>query len=238
MGVGGAARPGVVIAIVRGYPASLARGPTARWGWDVVQQGLRSTRWAGAALTAMALTVVGCGSATSVKIPPPTATPRPSTTTVAPGVRVPAAQVSPPTYTVSTSHPLPSGVSAAQVAKDVVIDNLVENIAIEKGNPALLAYADCGAWKRAEAAEISRDKATGVQVTRILDTYSSVRVGFQPDPNSKAVAAAVIMAGDESRVSRMSGMPPRRSTRPFHVILWVGWSPAANRYLVCDTADA
>ncbi|NNM96013.1 MAG: hypothetical protein HKL89_00155, partial [Candidatus Dormibacteraeota bacterium] len=44
------------------------------------------------------------------------------------------------------SHPLPSGVSAAQVVKDVQIDNLLENIAIERQDPGLLQYADSGDW--------------------------------------------------------------------------------------------
>lgn len=229
---------GLVSGPCRGYPAGLARGPAARWGWDVVQQGLRSTLWAGAALTAMALAVVGCGSVASVKIPSPTPSARPSTTPLAPGVRVPVTEVSPPQYTVSASHPLPSGVSAAQVAKDVEIDNLIENIAIEKGDPALLAYADCGAWRVAEAAEISRDQSTGLQLLQIQDTYSSVRVGYQPDPNSKSTDAAVILMGIETRVSRMTRKRPTTSTQSFQVILWLSWSAAFNRYLVCDTADA
>lgn len=222
----------------RVYPAGLACGPVACWGWDVVQQGLRSTLWAGAALTAMALAVVGCGSAASVKIPSPTPSARPSTTPLAPGVRVPVTEVSPPQYTVSASHPLPSGVSAAQVAKDVEIDNLIENIAIEKGDPALLAYADCGAWLQSERATIQTNRSNALTITGLADKFTSVQVGYQPDPNDASAVASVILVGVETETIRNSSSTTHTVATPFSAMRWLVWTPTHGRYLTCDLASS
>ena len=176
----------------------------------------------------------GCGAAPPVPIPSISPSPAASPTTIAPGVQVPTTEVKVPTYTVSTSHPLPSGVSAATVAQDVVIDNLIENLAIERGDATLLTYADCGNWLAAEKQEILKNSASGIQVLSLTDRLESVSVGFQPDPANPDVVAAATVTGTETRTTQQEGKPPQTSRSQFDAILWFGRPPAAQRYLVCD----
>jgi hypothetical protein len=142
-----------------------------------------------------------------------------------------------PTYTVSTTHPLPSGVSAAALAQDVVIDNLIENLAIERGDPALLTYADCGNWLTAEEATISKNKAGSVTVVSIRDEISSMELGFQPDPNDPSVTAAVTITGVEVEVTRTGHGTPTSATTNFDVLQWLSLSNSIRRYLTCDSAS-
>ena len=179
--------------------------------------------------------LVGCGSQVAV-IPKGRPTPKPVMTTIAPGISVPASQVAPPTYTVSTSHPLPPGVSAQQVVKDAGIDNLIENVAIERQDPALLAYADTGHWLAAEQGEIARDKSSKVTVLSIRDVVSSVKVGSKQDPQAPSVDVAVIMSGSETRVSSTPGSGIKTTTKSFDALLWFRWDAKLNRFLVCDAA--
>ena len=193
--------------------------------------------WRLAPVLAAACLAVGCGAAPPVAIPSPSPSPSASPTTIAPGVRVPRSEVQTPVYTVSTTHPLPSGVSAAAVAQDVVIDNLIENVAIERGDPTLLSYADCGNWLAAEGQEIARNRALGVRVLSVADNLNSVSVGFEPDPANSSVVAAATVAGVETRTTETAGKSPTTSKTAFHAILWFSWSSAAGRYLVCDAGN-
>ena len=200
-------------------------GLRARWGWGIL---------APLCLTA----VVGCGSTGSVLIPKASPTPKPATTPLAPGVRVADSELQLPAYTVSVSHPLPSGVSAALVVKDVQIDNLLENIAIERQDPGLLQYADSGDWLLALRGEIAQDKAKGVTVVSVRDNVASVHVGFQTDPNNPSATAAVIVVGSESEVARLAHGALTTKTTRFDVLRWLVWSPGAGRYVTCDTASS
>ncbi len=193
--------------------------------------------WRLAPVLAALCLVAGCGAAPPVPIPSASPSPSASPTTIAPGVRVPGSNVQPPTYTVSTTHPLPSGVSAAAVAQDVVIDNLIENVAIERDDPALLAYADCGNWLAAEEATISKNRAASVTVLSIRDEISSMELGFQRDPNDPSVTAAVTITGVEVEVSRSGRGTPTTATSSFDVLQWLSLSNSARRYLTCDSAS-
>ena len=186
---------------------------------------------------AAACVAAGCGAAPPVPIPSANPSPSSSPTTIAPGVQVPPADVRTPAYTVSTTHPLPSGVSAATVAQDVVIDNLIENIAIERGDPALLAYADCGNWLAAEQQEISRDQTSAVKVLSVTDRLNGVSVGYQSDPANSTVVAAAVVTGVETRTTKPTGSPEKTSQTPFRAILWFAWSASAGRYLICDAGN-
>ena len=176
----------------------------------------------------------GCGAAPPVAIPSASPSPTASPTTIAPGVQVPASEVKVPPYSVSTTHPLPSGVSAATVAQDVVIDNLIENVAIERGDAALLSYADCGNWLAAESLAITQTKLKGETILSVTDAFSEVQVGFKADPSDPAVAAATILVGSETRKVRSAGDLVTTKTSAFSVIRWLAWSPAQKRFLTCD----
>ncbi len=176
----------------------------------------------------------GCGAAPPVPIPSVSPSPAASPTTIAPGVQVPTTEVKVPTYTVSTSHPLPSGVSAATVAQDVVIDNLIENVAIERGDAGLLPYADCGNWLAAETLSINQASGGSIHVLSVTDTFSEVQVGFKPDPGNSAAAAATILTGLETERVRSSSGSITTKTSHFSVIRWLVWSPAKTRFLTCD----
>ncbi len=194
--------------------------------------------WRLAPVLAALCLVAGCGAAPPVPIPSASPSPSASPTTIAPGVRVPGSNVQPPTYTVSTTHPLPSGVSAAAVAQDVVIDNLIENVAIERDDPALLAYADCGNWLAAEGQEMGQAKSRGEVVLSVTDVFSHVEVGFQPDPSNSSAEAAAILTGTERQRVRSPTGAVTVKTSSFSVIRWLVWSPTVSRYLTCDLGYA
>ena len=194
--------------------------------------------WRLAPVLAAVCLAVGCGAAPPVAIPSPSPSPSASPTTIAPGVRVPRSEVQTPAYTVSTTHPLPSGVSAAAVAQDVVIDNLIENVAIERGDPALLAYADCGNWLAAEGQEMGQAKSRGEVFLSVTDVFSQVEVGFQPDPSNSGAQAAAILIGTERQRIRSSTGAVTVKTSSFSVIRWLVWSSTVDRYLTCDLGSA
>ncbi len=219
-------------------PGESEAAPGAVWGIRVAAVGMGANRlgWA-LMLVLIGAGLVGCGSQVAV-IPKGRPTPKPVMTTIAPGISVPASQVAPPTYTVSTSHPLPPGVSAQQVVKDAGIDNLIENVAIERQDPALLAYADTGHWLAAEQGEIARDKSSKVTVLSIRDVVSSVKVGFQVDPNDPKATAAIITTGTERQTERVAGGPRTVKVTSFDVIQWLEWAPKLGRFVLCDTASS
>ena len=191
----------------------------------------------GLAVGACALALAGCGAST-VPIPRASPSPRAQATVIAPGVTVPKTQLATPSFTVSTSHPLPTGVSAQQVVQDVQIDNLIENIAIERQDAALLAYADTGDWLAAEKTEISQNTANRVKVFSISDTLTSVQVGFESDPSDPEAVAAVISDGTEVQTQRTGTGPDTSHTTHFSVIQWVQWAAGLDRYVLCDTASS
>ena len=178
----------------------------------------------------------GCGSSVAV-IPKGKPTPEPAMVSIAPGVRVPSSQVAVPVFTVSSSHPLPSGVSAQLVVKDAEIDNLIENVAIERQDPALLAYADAGDWLAAIREEIASDVRDHLRVLSVTDTVNSLQVGFQPDPRNSSADASVIIRGTEVAVEKLASGRRVSQSQTFDVLRWFVWDPAIRRYLTCDTGS-
>lgn len=191
----------------------------------------------GLAVGACALALAGCGAST-VPIPRASPSPRAQATVIAPGVTVPKTQLATPSFTVSTSHPLPTGVSAEQVVQDVQIDNLIENIAIERQDAALLAYADTGDWLAAIADEISTNAHNHTKILSINDVLNSVEVGFQPDPQDASATASVILKGSEVQVEINQNGKRTEHTQQFDVLRWLVWSQPVGRYLTCDTGSA
>ena len=179
----------------------------------------------------------GCGAAPPVPIPSVSPSPAASPTTIAPGVQVPTTEVKTPTYTMSTSHPLPSGVSAATVAQDVVIDNLIENVAIERGDAALLTYADCGNWLAAVAQEIQTNTGRGIRVATVSDRVTSMAVGTKVDPAAPSLTIAIVITGTETESSTSASGSSTKST-PFAVIRWMVWNATLDRFLTCDTGSS
>lgn len=121
---------------------------------------------------------------------------------------------------------------------DVVIDDLIENAALERQDSALLAYSDTGDRLQAEQQEISTDTADKITVLSIVDDISSIQVGSKADPNNASAQVAAIVQGKETREQRIGSDPRTHSMKSFQVLLWILWSPAQMRYLLCDTADA
>lgn len=185
----------------------------------------------------MVVWTAACASAPA-KIPSASAKPSPRATSIAPGVSVnPTLLVLPP-FTVSTTNPLPAGVSAKQVVRDVLIDNLIENAALEGGNAALLSYSDTGARLVSEQQEVATDTADDVAVIAIHDQITSIQVGRKQDPNDLAAQTATIVQGEEIEQQRKGTSAITRTSRTFQVLLWVVWSSTKARYLLCDTADS
>jgi hypothetical protein len=143
-----------------------------------------------------------------------------------------------PPYSVSTTNPLPAGVSAKQVVRDVVIDNLIENAALMRGDAALLNYSDAGNRLASEQDELSANVSSGTKVLGIHDDITSIQLGAKQDPNDASVQTATIVEGSETERQSIGSSAPRQTTRSFQVILWVVWSASHSRYLLCDTANA
>jgi hypothetical protein len=200
---------------------------TARWRYRV---NLRLV------IPILVTVLVGCGANSQVRIPRASPTPGTKTVELAPGVRVKKAQLALPSYSVSTSYPLPSGVSAKTVVDDVQIDDLIENVAVERRQPGLLKYADSGDWLASEQGEISQNKKVGTVVLSITDSVSDVVVGAEKDPEDSQANTAAVVTGTETRITRHANHHNATSTQAFDALLWLLWSPTQNRYKVCDTA--
>jgi hypothetical protein len=185
----------------------------------------------------MVVWTAACASAPA-RIPSASATPSATPTTIAPDVSVNPSELVLPPYTVSTANPLPAGVSAKRVVQDVVIDDLIENAAIERQEPGLLAYSDTGDLLEAEQQEIATNSSNNVRVLDIRDSITSVQVGSKADPNNSLATMATIVQGTEYREQRTGSGAPASTSQKFQVLLWVVWSPAETRYLLCDTARA
>lgn len=198
----------------------------------------RSRRAALGLGSGMALLGMAACSSPPAKIPAATPTPSSAPTSIAPGVSVSPAELALPPYSVSISNPLPAGVSATRVVRDVVLDNLIENAALMRREAGLLKYSDVGNLLTSEQQEITADVSANVQVLRVADTITSVQVGSKADPNNPAAQIATIVQGTETRTQRTGVLRSVSSTRRFQVLLWVVWAPAEHRYLLCDSADA
>jgi len=133
---------------------------------------------------------------------------------------------------------LPSGISARNVVADFVEDDLIENAAIEKRDASLLTYATSGNALAAEQQEITADSSGDITVLRIRDAVFNIQVGSKADPNNPSAGIAVIVQGQESREQRVRKAAVDSRTHDFDVLIWLVWSPAHSRYLLCDTATA
>jgi hypothetical protein len=171
----------------------------------------------------MVVWTAACASAPA-KIPSASAKPSPKATSIAPGVSVnPALLVLPP-FTVSTTNPLPAGVSAKQVVGDVVTDDLIQNEALERGNPALLAYSDTGDVLTLDQNQISENRANAEHVLDIRDSVSTMELGTRADPNNAAAQVAVIVRGNETTKEETTANKPRVASQRFEVLVWLLWS--------------
>lgn len=202
---------------------------TARWRYRVNL---------GLVIPILVTVLVGCGANSQVRIPRASPTPGTKTVELAPGVRVKKAQLALPSYSVSTSYPLPSGVSAKTVVEDVQIDDLIENVAVERQQPGLLKYADSGDWLGAIQQEITQDRTQDLKVISITDNVTSIQAGYQVDPSNSAAKAAVIVQGSEVEVERLSDGKRHTKTSSFDVLRWLLWTAAISRYLTCDTGSS
>jgi hypothetical protein len=182
--------------------------------------------------------LIGCGTNGHVRVPRASPTVGTKTVELAPGLRVDKGKLALPPYSVSTSYPLPAGVSSKTVVEDVQIDDLIENVAIERQQPALLKYADSGDWLASEQGEISQNKKVGTVILSIVDRFTSISVGFRTDPNDSGASASVILQGMETRRQRSGHGGDSEKSTPFDVLQWLVWAPSVKRYLTCDTASS
>jgi hypothetical protein len=178
-----------------------------------------------------------CASSTAT-IPSATPSPSAASTTIAPGVSVDPSELALPPYSVSTSDPLPSGISAKRVASDVIVDDLIENEALQRANPSLLQYADSGDALQSEIQEIAANRSSNISVLKIRDVVTSIQLGSKSDPNNASAQIAAIVEGKEATEQRVGAGPLDRTTTTFDVLVWLVWSPTRTRYLLCDTASA
>ncbi|HEY6537582.1 MAG TPA: hypothetical protein VI138_00905, partial [Candidatus Dormibacteraeota bacterium] len=142
----------------------------------------------------VAVSATACASQPT-RIPAASAKPSAEPTTIAPGVSVNPAQLALPPYSVSATNPLGSGVSAKQVVRDLVIDNLVENAALKTADASLLMYSDAGAVLVLDEQQISANVLAGVQVLSVEDTVSSMELGARIDPDNPASHIAIVVHG-------------------------------------------
>lgn len=181
------------------------------------------------------LGTAACASSTAT-IPPATPSPSAASTTIAPGVKVNPSELALPPYAISASNPLPSGTSARKVVRDFIADNLIENRAIERRDPQLLQYAVTGGLLTLDNATIAHDRATGTRLLSIDDSISSLALGSESDPNDSAAKIALNVEGIEHTTMRAAHGKVSHRLDDFHVIIWVVWSEAMNKYLRCDVS--
>jgi hypothetical protein len=178
-----------------------------------------------------------CASSTAT-IPSATPSPSAASTTIAPGLSVNPSELALPPYSVSASNPLPSGISAKQVVSDVIIDDLIENAALERAAPELLMYSDTGDALQSEKQDIASNKSRNTTVLRIQDAVTSIQLGSKSDPNNASAQIAAIVEGVETQEKRVSPGTLDHTRQSFDVLVWLVWSPTQARYLLCDTASA
>ncbi|MFZ0994435.1 MAG: hypothetical protein WAO09_00440 [Candidatus Dormiibacterota bacterium] len=176
-----------------------------------------------------------CASSTAT-IPPATPSPSAATTTIAPGVSVKTSELTLPPYSVSASNPLPAGITARNVIRDFIADNLIENRAVEREDPQLLQYAVTGGLLSIDDSTIARDQASGSRILNIDDSISSLAIGSESDPNDSAATIALNVEGVEQTATRNAQGKVARNVDDFHVIIWVVWSETLDKYLRCDVS--
>lgn len=182
------------------------------------------------------LWTAACASSTATI---PSAAPSPSavSTTIAPGVSVKTSELALPPYSVSAANPLPSGISAKRVASDVIVDDLIENEALQRANPSLLQYADSGDALQSETQEIAADKSGDITVLKVQDAVTSIQLGRKSDPSNASAQIAAIVEGKETQEQRVGAGALDNTKKTFDVLVWLVWSPTQARYLLCDTAS-
>lgn len=211
------------------YPRRVSRGQrVAGWG-----RSRRAVMMVGLGIAAM--WTAACASSPT-PIPVASATPTASPTTIAPGVAVSPSLLALPPYSISPSNPLPADISAALVVKDIIVDDLVENAALERRDPALLAFADSGDVLALDQQQIATNASGGIRVLTVADIVSNMELGARPDPNNSSSTVAVVVQGTETTSERVGSGTPRRTSQNFKVLIWVIWSPDESRYLQCDVS--
>ena len=183
----------------------------------------------------MVVWTAACAGAPA-RIPSAAATPSAAPTTIAPGVSVNPSELVVPPYTVSTTNPLPAGVSAKRVVMDVVADNLIENLAIERGDAPLLAFSDSGGMLAIDEATISTNQSVDTRIVSINDSISSLVLGSEGDPNNSAARAALNVEGVERITTQDAQGAESHKSNDFHVLIWVAWSTTLHKYLRCDVS--
>ncbi len=148
------------------------------------------------------------------------------------------AQLALPPYTVSSTNPLPAGVSAKQVVQDVVIDNLIENAALVDSRPSLLGYSDYGDVLQLDESQIASNVSSGVDVLRVTDSVTSMTLGTKMDPNNAASDLALDIRGTQVTRQRDRAGKVTSNKGGFAILLWVIWSSSHDRYLECDVSSS
>lgn len=189
------------------------------------------------AIGPVVIATAACASSTAT-IPSAAPSPSAASTTIAPGVSVDTSELALPPYSVSASNPLPNGTSVRKIVADFIDDDVIENTAIERQDPGLLPYADTGNVLLAEQQEITTDTSGGIAVLNIRDVVANIDLGSKSDPNNPSANIAVVVQGDESREERVGTGKAKRTTHDFDELIWLVWSPARSRYLLCDTANS
>lgn len=199
------------------------------------------------------LMLASCGPALAVHIPtarthprltqgrgaasPPAPGPvaRVTSIAVAPGVAVPPVALAAPRVTVSSRYPPPPGTSVATVVADFLRDNAIENVALERGDASLLAYADGGDFLRAEQQLVLQQVRLHRTPVRISDSFTTLEVGNKVDPGSPISTVAIYVAGLETTVARTpAGVT--RAVRRFADIFWCALSTDRHVYVIVDDA--
>ncbi|HUY09377.1 MAG TPA: hypothetical protein VMW80_08000 [Candidatus Dormibacteraeota bacterium] len=119
---------------------------------------------------------------------------------------------------------------------DVVTDNLIENLAIERGDAQLLAYSDSGGMLAIDQSTISTDRSDGTRILSIDDSITSLVLGSEVDPNNSDAQAALNVEGVERIARRDPDGKVSHTVDNFHVLIWVDWSTVLQKYLRCDVS--
>ena len=118
----------------------------------------------------------------------------------------------------------------------MIIDDLIENLALVRAAPELLMYSDSGGVLTIDRNQIATDESTGTRVISVEDSVSNMQVGAQADPNNSASKIAVLVQGTETTRERSPSHPPHTTVANFKVLVWVVWSKEDDRYLQCDVS--
>ena len=155
---------------------------------------------------------------------------------VAPGVAVPPVALAAPRVTVSSRYPPPPGTSVATVVADFLRDNAIDNVALERGDASLLAYADGGRLLEALHAQLRSTHFR--RPYKVTDRFSSIQVGGKKDPNSGRVSIALIVVGVEADSHFAASGKLITASFKLDEIVWCRWAPSMSRYLLVDDATS